>query len=116
MLPFRAFLVCTLLTLAFSADAGQGQPRAQDVYGDPLPAGAVARFGTVRFRHDGAILFAAFLPDGKRVSSVSSDGVISIWEFPSGKEIRRFEANSAKERLAGTAVRVTSLSRSPDGK
>jgi len=109
-------LICTLLTLALSVDAGQSQPRAQDAHGDPLPPGAVARFGTVRFRHEGTILFAAFLPDGKSVSSVSNDGVICLWEFPSGKEIRRFEVNPVKERLGSSAVKVTSLSQSPDGK
>jgi WD40 repeat protein len=116
MRPFQGCLFCTLVTVALGADAGQSQPRAHDVHGDPLPPDAVARFGTLRFRHDGSILFAAFLPDGKSVCSVSSDGVICLWEFPSGKEIRRFEVNSAKEWLGSSAVKITSLSQSPDGK
>ncbi len=101
MRPFQGCLLCTLLTVALSAaDAGQNQPRAQDGHGDTLPPGAVARFGTLRFRHDSTILFAAFLPDGNSVCSVSSDGVICLWAFPSGKEIRRFNVNAGKQRLS----------------
>jgi len=68
--------------------AGQ-EPSSRDQSGDPLPPGALARLGTVRWRHEEAIAFAAFLPGGKSVLSVSIDQTIHIWEFPSGKEIRR---------------------------
>src|SRR5581483_549578 len=74
----------------------QGDPPKKDVtpltldqYGDPLPASAVARLGTVRWRHAGLTTFAAFLPDGKAVLSAGADNTIRIWEYPSGKELRR---------------------------
>src|SRR5262249_36707544 len=113
---YRILLGCTLLLSAPVADAVQGQPPAQDLYGDPLPPGAVARLGTVRLRHDGPIVFAAFLPGGRSVLTVSTDGVVCVWDLPSGKELRRFEAHPAKERPADAAARVTGASLSPDGK
>jgi RNA polymerase sigma factor (sigma-70 family) len=57
---------------------------------DALPARALARLGTTRWRHGGYSGFVAFLPDGKGVVSASADQVFHVWEFPSGKEIRRF--------------------------
>src|SRR5215831_3417589 len=93
MLHFRILPACALSLLALVADAAQGQPATHDRYGDPLPPGAVARLGTVRFRHNTNIVFAAFLPDGKRVVSVSNDGLLCAWEFPSGKPICRLESN-----------------------
>src|SRR3954452_2687503 len=95
---YRILVVCTALLLALGADARQGQPAAKDRHGDPLPPGALTRLGTVRFRHDSSIVFAAFLPDGKRVVSVSGDGVACVWEFPSGKQIRRLDTYPADER------------------
>ncbi|HWY86881.1 MAG TPA: hypothetical protein VNX28_09160 [Gemmataceae bacterium] len=77
--------------------AGQA-PSNKDQYGDPLPPGAFARLGTVRWRHEAAIGFAAFLPDGKSVLSVSIDQAIHVWEFPSGKEIRRITLATADSR------------------
>ncbi len=116
MSRLRFLLTFALLTVAADATVAQGQPPAKDPHGDPLPAGAVARLGTIRFRHEGTILYAAFLKDGKRVFSVGSDGTACVWEFPSGKRLHFFETHPAKERLAGTAVRLTSTSLSPDGK
>jgi WD40 repeat protein len=105
--------------LASLADAGQIQPVQADLYGDPLPKGASARLGTVRWRHGNVILFAAFLPDGKHVVSASDDGSVRVWEFPSGKEIRRIIASPLKEAGAALgSVRgyLTAAALSPDGK
>src|SRR5262249_29302067 len=109
MLRRTFFLTVLLLTLAAIADAGQSQPAA-DLHGDPLPAGAVARLGTIRLRHDTTVVFAAFLPDGKRILSVSEDGAVCAWEFPSGKQTARFEA------LPGSTTTVLGATLSPDGK
>jgi RNA polymerase sigma factor (sigma-70 family) len=59
----------------------------KDAFGDPLPAGAVARMGTQRWQHDGSVRFAAFLPDGKRIVTTGDGLTIRIWDFATGKEI-----------------------------
>jgi WD40 repeat protein len=112
----HAFLVLSPLLAAAVAAYAQGPSHDKDLHGDPLPPGALARLGTVRLRHDTTIVFAAFLPDGKSVVSVSSDGVACAWEVPSGKQIRRFEAYPASEQVGASPSGISGVTLSPDGK
>jgi RNA polymerase sigma factor (sigma-70 family) len=92
---------------------------------DPLPAGAVARLGTPRWRHDGAVFFVAFAGQGKQLVT-ARQGLVSrcavchklpfdeagrpvppgedrpfrVWEVNSGRELRRF-GSPLREALAG---------------
>jgi WD40 repeat protein len=82
----------------------QGEAKAPrtDLYGDQLPEGALARLGTLRWRHGDAVHYLAFTPDGKSVLTASGDNVIRLWDFKTGKEVRRFEARQAgKPNLGG---------------
>src|SRR5690349_7872159 len=79
----RFGVVWPLLALAFLASAAKTEPPGKDLQGDPLPEGAVARLGNLRWRHDAIVAFAAFLPDGKNVICVTDDGIVQVWEFPS---------------------------------
>jgi RNA polymerase sigma factor (sigma-70 family) len=65
------------------------QPAINDIPGDPLPPGAIVRMGQDRWMHDPLVRFAEFLPDGKRIVTLSEDRTIRVWEFPSGKPIHR---------------------------
>lgn len=88
----------------------QEQPKQEaarvDQYGDPLPEGAVARLGTVRFRHGRFITALTYNTDGKRIASAGFDQTIRFWDSDTGKELRRFEK---------IYPRTTSIAISPDG-
>jgi WD40 repeat protein len=58
-----------------------------DHYGDPLPAGAIARLGTTRFRHGGRIDSVAVAPNGKTIATAgtSSGSIVRLWDARSGK-------------------------------
>jgi WD40 repeat protein len=66
------------------------KPPALDRYGDPLPQGAVARLGTLRWRHGSFVSAVTFAPDGKTLASIGGDNVIRLSETATGKELRRF--------------------------
>jgi WD40 repeat protein len=59
-------------------------PHRVDLYGDPLPEGAVARLGSVRLRHAGLKDFA-LLPDGKTVVSVGENQMVYWWDLDTGR-------------------------------
>jgi len=61
-----------------------------DALGDPLPPGAVARLGTLRWRHSSSVTFVAYAADSKHVITVTSDGAIRVLEATTGKELRTF--------------------------
>ena len=63
-----------------------------DLYGAPLPAGALVRLGTTRFRHDGRLLAVAYVADGKDLVPPSDDQTVRRWDAATGKELQRFPA------------------------
>src|SRR5262245_28229638 len=65
-------------------------PPRTDAHGDPLPPGARARLGTVRFRPGGAVAGVAFAPDGQTLATSDYSGAITLIETATGRELRRF--------------------------
>jgi WD40 repeat protein len=78
-----------------------------DGAGDPLPEGATARLGNLRFCHGGRIHALAFAPDGKTLASAGDDRIIRLWDVNTGREVRS---------LIGHGRPIYGLAFSPDGK
>jgi WD40 repeat protein len=109
----RVLLVGYLLLCTTDADAAEPGPSKApaprtDLYGDPLPNGAIARLGSIRLRHAGLSDFV-FLPGGQTVLSAGSDSVLRFWDIASGRQTRAV-------RLQGSAGQGGVVSLSPDGK
>jgi WD40 repeat protein len=86
-----ALLACLFLGQVLNAQTPV-KPRL-DALGDPLPDGAIARLGTLRFKHmpsqDPTVDVVRYAPDGtKIVSLVYGQASIRLWEADNGKEIK----------------------------
>jgi hypothetical protein len=59
-------------------------PPAQrwDLYGDPLPPGAVARMGSARWR--GEVYRLALVPGGRQVAASAGSGLV-LWDLRTGR-------------------------------
>jgi WD40 repeat protein len=94
-------LACCLPALA--ATPQQPPPPRLDAVGDPLPAGAVARLGTIRFKHVRPLEIPArfylnlggpvriekviFSLNGARVATLGLGSTIHVWDVATGKEL-----------------------------
>jgi RNA polymerase sigma factor (sigma-70 family) len=66
-----------------------------DHYGDPLPAGALARLGTVRWRMDpGGVDCLIVVPDGKTLITANRRYGVSLWDVVTGKVTRRIPSDA----------------------
>jgi RNA polymerase sigma factor (sigma-70 family) len=71
---------------------GQTPPAHADLRGDPLPAGARVRLGSVRFRPPGNVQALSLLPDGVTALVVARDDThtdVSLWDTVTGQRGRQ---------------------------
>jgi WD40 repeat protein len=106
--------LCWLLVLVAVPGAFAAAPPAgrRDLYGDPLPAGAVARMGTARWNPGvRGVRCMAFVPGGKLLATTGGS-TLSLWDLRTGRKLRKFRESSCSwspEFSAGFTF-------SPDGK
>jgi RNA polymerase sigma factor (sigma-70 family) len=105
------------------ADPAPPAPRAPDVkpaagpapgdrLGDPLPEGALMRFGSTRFRHPGGISSAALSPDGKIIATQGAK-VLRLIDTATGR-VRFTLTDPPMPEGYSDGIRVPAFS--PDGK
>jgi RNA polymerase sigma factor (sigma-70 family) len=95
------------------AEARTPAEPATDLLGDPLPAGAVARLGSVRLYGSGQPIGAAFSPDGSKIASRNLFS-LEVWDADTGRALLRrtdynVVANLFGWRADGTGVAVLQL-------
>lgn len=79
----RPLLILLLFPAVASAD-----PARRDLYGDPLPEGAIQRLGTARMKHLGAD-YIQVAPDGKTIlTSAYGDNSPRVWSAETGKLLK----------------------------
>jgi WD40 repeat protein len=90
--------------------AGADKAAHTDAYGDPLPAAAIARLGTVRWRT--IAHFLAFMPDGRTIVTGEDryGAVVRCWDVATGRESAGFRVPEVPVNSTGVFA-VT-----PDGK
>ena len=107
--PLLVLLLIPLLAFTQEPPPAEKQPPKDqapnprlDLYGDPLPEGAVARMGTVRFRHGSEIYSLAVSPDGSIVASAGhfnlpgEETSIILWDATTGKRLLALKGHTGR--------------------
>jgi WD40 repeat protein len=84
-----------------------------DLYGDPMPRGAMVRFGTVALRHRFGLYMSslAYAPDGKTIAMPNGDHV-RVWNLERQQVVGVFRIDPP---APGSTWRYRQIAYSPDG-
>jgi WD40 repeat protein len=96
VVPLASLLLLSVsgLSSAITRTPFESGTASTDLFGDPLPPGALARLGTVRFRQGDPITALAFSPDGATLVSGGEDGTLRFWDTATGKMITRWHGEN----------------------
>src|SRR5882724_1382439 len=81
LVPFQA--------LADGPAAKPAEAMGTDLYGDPLPEGAIARLGSIRFLHTYGVRILTFLAGDKELLGACGGGAC-VWDAQSGRVLKRY--------------------------
>lgn len=99
---FLSRLLASMFLLALSVTPLLAQPA------EPLPAGAVARLGSAKFRHPAMVRFVGYSGDGATLITLSGDGDLRFWDARTGKETHRLELKVNSQRIEGGSIPIIS--------
>lgn len=117
MLVTSAVAVVATISLVLAGGSGPGDPPPPaakppvartdaarprtDSLGDPLPADALLRLGTSRFRHGREIYSLAYSADGRRIvtgnaglTRLLDSASVIVWDADTGKPLRRWDGHA----------------------
>jgi WD40 repeat protein len=101
MLTAGLFVAALFSTAQVSVPKPADGKAKVDRYGDPLPAGAVVRLGTIRYCFTGQA--SSFLPDSRTIISVGgSSHFLSLWDARTGRLVRQI--NTGRLALGASAA------------
>jgi hypothetical protein len=83
----KRVLLAVVLAAVGATPALADEPR-RDLYGDPLPPGAVARIGTVRLRTPGEISRVALNSNGTLLVTSDDYAPLRVWDATTGVLLR----------------------------
>ncbi len=95
----------------------EAQPRPGfDLYGDPLPAGALVRLGSTHLRQGHNAQTVAFAPDGKTLVSTGSDHLARQWDVTNGHQVGSFGQGDDRDKPYAPTRWLHAVAFAPDGK
>jgi WD40 repeat protein len=110
----RDFLAAGLVVALMTSKAHAAQEIQTDLYGDPLPLGAVARLGTLRDNIGEMSGDIVLSPDGKTITATSAylSIPLRLWDVETGRAIRHLK----ELEPPATYAHVRRVAFSADGK
>lgn len=88
-----ARLALSTLATMFALTSTHAPAQSVDLYGDPLPKGAILRLGTVRFRRDPPeSVSVSYSHDGQMLATAAGRKVV-LWDAKTGKRVQTLQTD-----------------------